>query len=203
MRPIGIARGLTFLLDHADVAAQIHCDRLAPGGYVYFIVAEGQATMAVVLARDFAAAKFYLRQSVATIEALYRIQVPECATEWGGTAAFEVPMACVRDGASWVGEAAGFQDALFGFGIRTAMVSGALAAASIVEGRDYEAAWRQRLYPYAEASRVNRLLYERFPLARRLFWHVAAVVPDGTSLLRQSYRRSRFTRLASWFLREA
>ena len=43
----------------------------------------------------------------------------------------------VRGDTLVVGEAAGFQDAVAGFGFRYAVLSGALAARAIVEGRDY------------------------------------------------------------------
>ena len=196
-QPIGIARGLTFALDHRDVAAQIHSDRMAPGGYVYFLVAQGQATLAIVLSREFSSAQRCLRRAVERVEALYGVRVPPEANEWAGNAAFRIPTTCVRGRTLWVGEAAGFQDALFGFGIRTAMISGALAGLSIAEGLNYERAWRQRLHPFLEASRVNRFVYERMPAARRLFWRVASVAPDGTSVLRHIYRRTWLHRLAS------
>lgn len=50
----------------------------------------------------------------------------------------EDPIAtAVRDGTRFVGEAGGFQDAVAGFGFRYAVITGSLAARSILEGRDY------------------------------------------------------------------
>jgi len=43
----------------------------------------------------------------------------------------------VRDGARYVGEAGGFQDAVAAYGFRYAVITGALSAQSVVEGTDY------------------------------------------------------------------
>ena len=61
-----------------------------------------------------------------------------------------------------VGEAAGLQDLLWGFGIRTALISGKLAARSIVEGLDYPALARQHFRKKLKASLVNRYFWEKF-----------------------------------------
>ncbi len=63
----------------------------------------------------------------------------------------------------YVGEAAGFQDALFGFGMRYAMVSGALAARAWSNGRPetYDGLLRQRFGRLFKAGMVNRDLYGR------------------------------------------
>lgn len=45
----------------------------------------------------------------------------------------------MRRGTRYVGEAGGFQDAVAGFGFRYAVITGALAARSILEGSDYRA----------------------------------------------------------------
>jgi len=62
-----------------------------------------------------------------------------------------------------VGEAAGFQDALWGFGIRMAIVSGHLAARALVSGRprEFDRLWRERLGGLLAASFANRRLYGR------------------------------------------
>jgi flavin-dependent dehydrogenase len=62
-----------------------------------------------------------------------------------------------------VGEAAGFQDALWGFGIRMAIVSGHLAARALVSGRprEFDRLWRERLGGLISASFANRSLYRR------------------------------------------
>jgi flavin-dependent dehydrogenase len=63
-------------------------------------------------------------------------------------------MDCLR-----VGEAAGFQDALWGFGIRIAIDSGVAAARAILENRNYDSLWKEALYPLLETSKVNRMIF--------------------------------------------
>jgi flavin-dependent dehydrogenase len=60
------------------------------------------------------------------------------ARHWGGYGLFSMPKSASRDGSLWIGEAAGFQDILFGFGIRNALVSAKPAAQSIIENRSYD-----------------------------------------------------------------
>ena len=50
---------------------------------------------------------------------------------------------CLRDGTMLAGEAGGFQDAVAGFGFRYSVITGALAAQSILEGSDYRSRLRE------------------------------------------------------------
>ena len=62
-----------------------------------------------------------------------------------------------------VGEAAGLQDPEWGFGMWYAMESGFLAARSLIEGFDYQAAGYDMFESRREAAFFNRLLFERLP----------------------------------------
>lgn len=80
-------------------------------------------------------------------------------TAHGGVANFRLP-ALVRAGSHpLTGEQAGFQDALWGFGMRMAMRSGVLAARSLLGECNYEVEWRTALRPWARSSIVNRAIY--------------------------------------------
>jgi flavin-dependent dehydrogenase len=93
---------------------------------------------------------------------------------------------------SWplpVGEAAGFQDFLWGFGIRHALHSGHLAARALDEGRGYAQLVERSIRPLVRASLVNRMLYDwagdrTYGLLIRRF----AASPDLPDLLRAWYR---------------
>lgn len=58
---------------------------------------------------------------------------------------------------------AGFLYPLFGFGMRTAMLSGAAVGKALAEDRpeDYERFWNRRLRSYHETAATNRWLYTR------------------------------------------
>ena len=196
-RPIGIARGLTFALDYPDLSCTLFSDAVAGNGYVYFLVAGRQATLGTVLVGRFRDAAARLRLAVTAIERLYGIEVPPNAHRWTGFGCFSVPETCCSGQTLLVGEAAGIQDAFLGFGIRTAMLSGALAARSIAEGLDYDELWRRRLLPGMEASRVNRAVFDRMGPAKGLLWAAAKLMPGGDRPLRHCYGRSVIHRLAS------
>ena len=135
-RPMAIARGLNFPTRHRDVGCQVLSNALTPGGYVYFVVAEGRATLGTVLVHRFGDSRARLRSAVQAIERLYGIQVPADAEPWGGYACFTLQRSGHRGGTLYAGEAAGIQDALFGFGIRSSLLSGALAGAALAPPRD-------------------------------------------------------------------
>lgn len=165
-----LAMGTTFPTELADGAYAIVGDDLAPKGYAYMLAAGGQATLASVLFGDFEQIAGYFQK---TVEAFTRLtgQEIDSPNRWAGYGHFSPLETANSNGRLLVGEAAGFQDSLFGFGIRWAMISGALAARSLLEGLDYDQLCNERLGPYLRASRVNRFLYERLGnLAYYLLW---------------------------------
>lgn len=78
---------------------------------------------------------------------------------FGGFADFRLPRTAIQGGHLVVGEQAGFQDALAGFGMRYALRSGLLAARSIIAADDYSSLWRRELLPLLGAGTVNRFLF--------------------------------------------
>lgn len=79
--------------------------------------------------------------------------------DFGTKRSFGVPKtAKTAGGALLVGEAAGFQDELFRFGIRYAIISGFLAAESIIKGLDYDKLWKKRLMgEFKRTAKVRRI----------------------------------------------
>ena len=155
-----VASGILFETDMEDRACGILNDDLAPKGYAYLLVSAGLGTLASVLYERFSEAKTCLERSVAAFQSLYGFEVRRPRT-FGGYGGFGVPDSAVEGGRRYAGEAAGFQDFLFGFGIRHALVSGALAAESLASGADYDALWRREIGPALRASWRNRMLFER------------------------------------------
>ncbi|MDH5505957.1 MAG: NAD(P)/FAD-dependent oxidoreductase [Anaerolineae bacterium] len=171
--PAAIAAGMTFETDREDFACGILHDELAPSGYVYFLIADGQATLATVLFKNFNEVHACMQRSIDAIAKMFGIHAFPNAKRWGGYGGFTIPRSCEKNGALWIGEAAGFQDFLFGFGIRNALISAKLAAESIITGQPFDPLWQARLLPHLKASLVNRVLYDRFGnLAKRSFWRL-------------------------------
>jgi len=111
-------------------------------------------------------------------------------------------VATAGGGGRFVGEAAGFQDYLFGLGLRYALTSGHLAARSILENRDYNELWREALGPKQETSLVNRFLYEaggNFGLS--MFVRQAAHARDFNDYLHNWHRSRWWKGLLARFIR--
>lgn len=185
-----IAKGVLFETDLPDLAAGIVDDRLAPKGYAYLLVHKGQATLATVMFRHYRDERQYFLRTVEAFQRLYPLEM-RAPREFGGYGNFSIRPTERRGQKLYVGEAAGFQDALFGFGMRYAILSGYLTARSIIDGKDYDPLWMREFRPLLRAAMVNRLLYELCGnrgyawMLRRL-----ARVPDVRGWMRRAYRPS-------------
>ena len=122
------------------------------------------------------------------------------ARRFGGSGNFQ-RVASTRSGDHcYVGESAGFQDALFGFGLRYALTSGYLAGRSLTENDDYEHAWPARLTGLNTASVFNRWLYARLgDWGRRTVLDRAVTGRDPRRVLQRLYAPARWkAALAQW-----
>ena len=170
-RPLAVAAGVTFTTDREDYACAILNNALAPSGYVYFLIADGQATLATVLLKSFTKIHKCLDTSIDVIKQLFDTTELSNVKRWTAHGTFSIPQSGERNGTLWVGESAGFQDCFLGFGIRNAMVSAGLAAQSIIQNTSYDELWRTRLLPHLKASVVNRVIYEKLGNpAKRGLW---------------------------------
>jgi len=161
-RPDAIASGYVFDTGRADGAYGVSAERLAPQGYAYLLVCGGRGTVATCLFSDFHNEKTYLERTVAFFREKVGLDMVNPRTFGGFGNVF--PSRTARKGRLlYVGEAAGFQDALFGFGMRYAITSGHLAARACVAGapESYDHAWRTRVGGLLRTGLVNRYLYER------------------------------------------
>jgi flavin-dependent dehydrogenase len=134
--------------------------KLAPGGYSYLFILDGVATFGCAIVADFKQIDSYFDHSLAAARQLHHFDVPPDARTGYSYMNFHLKRAATANGARFVGEAAGFQDYLFGLGIRYALTSGSLAARSILEERDFDDLWKSELQGKQETSLVNRFLYE-------------------------------------------
>jgi SAM-dependent methyltransferase len=98
--------------------------------------------------------------------------------------------------ATLIGEQAGFQDTLAGFGIRYALRSSVLAARSIIEGLDYTALWRRELLPLLKVSVANRFIFNTVgDRGSRFFLAHGLERGDARRVLKRLYGASSWTRL--------
>lgn len=188
-RAPAIAVGYVFETDAADGAYAVVSDQLAPKGYGYLLVHRGRGTLASCIFSNFRREREYLERTLDFFG--YRVGVRmRNQRRFGGYAnAYLLPRAR-KGNVLYAGEAAGFQDALFGFGMRFAMLSGALAASALLDGTPpaYDRLWKGRLRGLLHTGLVNRFLYERLGDAgyARYITHVTHHV-DGRAFLRRHY----------------
>jgi flavin-dependent dehydrogenase len=158
--PDGLAREMTWHSDEAERIDVYFDHNLAPGGYSYLFILDGIATFGCAIVADFKRIDDYFEHSLAAANRLHRFNVPADARTGYSYMNFHLKQRATANGARFVGEAAGFQDYLFGLGIRYALTSGWLAARSILESRDFDELWTEALGAKQETSLVNRFLYE-------------------------------------------
>jgi flavin-dependent dehydrogenase len=199
-----IVVGYLFATSLPDMVLGVLSDRLAPAGYAYLVVCDGRATLASTIFADQSAWQTYLDRTVAFYNERTAGAISlDGAAFFGGSGNVRLPRSArANAGATLIaGEAAGFQDALWGFGLRSAMLSGHLAARALVAGRPaaYDSSWRARLGGQMRTSFVNRFFYARLgDRGYSLFLRRLGAAGDAREWLRGHYAPSIWKDL--WYL---
>ena len=158
--PDGLAKEMTWRTDEPERIDVFFNHKLSPGGYSYVFILDGFATFGCAIVSDFKRIDDYFDHSVAAAQRLHRFEVPAVTRTGYSYMNFHLKHYATNGSSRYVGEAAGFQDYLFGLGIRYALTSGHLAARSILEERSFDELWQSELGAKQETSLVNRFLYE-------------------------------------------
>lgn len=158
--PDGLAREMTWRTSEAERIDVFFDHNVSPGGYSYLFILDGFATFGCAIVADFKRIDDYFEHSFAAARRLHPFADPTETRTGYSYMNFHLKRRATSDGARFVGEAAGFQDYLFGLGLRYALTSGYLAARSILDERDFDELWRSELGTKQETSLVNRFLYE-------------------------------------------
>lgn len=188
-----IAVGYVFETSMRDGSWLALDNRLAPLGYAYLLVHNGRGTVASCMFTGFKRQAIYVERTLAFFKDRVELEMRK-PRPFGGFANFRLPRTAVQGGHPVIGEQAGFQDALAGFGIRYALRSGLLAARSITEGMDYTRLWQRELLPLLRTGTVNRFL---FNLVGETGWRLALRAlsrGDTRRTLRRLYRPSSLSR---------
>jgi len=200
--PDGLAKEMTWHSDAEELIDVYFNHKLAPGGYSYLFILDGVATFGCAIVADFKQIDSYFDHSLAAAQRLHHFDLPADARTGYSYMNFHLKRAATSNGSRFVGEAAGFQDYLFGLGIRYALTSGSLAARSILEQRDYDELWKSALEVKQQTSLVNRFLYEsggNFGLS--MFVRQAAKAKDFHRYLSGWHRRTWWKSLLSPVIR--
>lgn len=194
-----IAAGYVFETDMANGCYAAVSDRLAPAGYSYLLINQGRGTVATCLFERFHDERQYLAATVDFFERHVGLRW-RSARRFGGSGNFQRVQRTVIGQRRYVGEAAGFQDALFGFGLRYALISGHLAGRARGVDETYDRGWRARLQGMNAASICNRWLYHRLgDRGREWVLKRAAAGRDPRQLLQRIYAPARWkSSIAGW-----
>ena len=157
-RPNLLIAGIEFRTSAPDSIEVLTDDRCAPQFYAYRIVEGGRGVIVTAYPADCARGRHLLCGTMERFRQIRAIPM-RVVRPFGYGGALRVPTTAVRNGRLYVGEAAGFQDCLFGFGMRYAMLSGHLAARALAEGEDYDRLWREAFGHQLVVSEKNRCLY--------------------------------------------
>lgn len=156
-----IAKGFTFETSHPNTAIGLVDDDLAPKGYVYLLIDNGLATFSTVIYKDFKNIDSYAENSWIEILRLTKIQDVQNLKSFGGFGNSHLSRKPFPDRYFPVGEAAGYQDYLFGFGIKFALISSYYATEAIIKNESYERMAKKHIDPVHQVSIVNRFLFEK------------------------------------------
>lgn len=183
----GAVKGIVFKTERDNIGVGIINDDYAHKGYSYLFIVNGYACICTAIARDFEKLESCFEKTKRYFVEKYKLKInsPQVV---GGVGSFSLNGPYKKGKALFVGEAAGIQDFLAGFGMRTAITSGYLAAESIVENKDYEKVAKKWFGDYLKAGIANRYLWERAGASNYMgvFDKLAKIV-DPVEFLRSMY----------------
>ena len=155
-----VAKGIVFKADFRDIVVMACNNELAFEGYSYLLVTKGYGCMCtVVFGKLDKVTECFERTKKFFVEKFnLDIQSPRNVS---GVGSFSLKNTFKKGNVLYVGEAAGLQDFLWGFGMRYAVASGYLAAQSIINNEDCEKRAKEYFRNKLKASVVNRYLWEK------------------------------------------
>jgi flavin-dependent dehydrogenase len=154
-----VDKGIVFETDAEDLNVFLINDEVAYKGYSYLLITKGYGCLCTVLFDRFKQLDACFEASLRAFQENFDFEIRD-PRPVAGVGCFSTRN-IFREGKSLnVGEAAGLQDLLWGFGIRSAMQSGYLAAQSIIQGQDYEQEAQKRFSGRQKATLNGRFLWE-------------------------------------------
>ena len=159
-------RGINFSTSAKDQVHLLLGKNFAPKGYAYLIILNGEGTLATAFKKNSSKSKDPFS---ATLDYFKKIGIEmKGVNSFGGKGSFFFPKATFSY-PYLVGEAGGFQDYLFGFGMRFSLLSGLAAAKAINGDKHYVKKTIKELKKKMRLSFINRMLYERLNDKQMLF----------------------------------
>lgn len=191
-----IAKGMVFKTSLHNIFIGFINNKIAPKAYAYLLVNNGKATFATCMFEDFKNEKLYYDRSLRVLNTVIDIDVKEPKEFGGFVNFFNEPIISKDNRILYAGENAGFQDALWGFGIRYAMLSGYYAAQSIIHKLNYSELCKKHLFPKLQTSLANRWLFAHlYNTGYTIMLNKIKTMDDVIPALRKHYNTSLSKRL--------
>ena len=154
-------RGVVFKTDYKNQIHLILGNDIAPLGYGYLIIINGIGTLAVAYKKKNKKTESVLKELLKfSLDNLDMNILDYKAFSSYGSFSFNKEKVD-SSGRLYIGEAGGFQDYLFGFGIQYAIESAVLAAESYKTKKSFNGLWKNKLKSYMRVSYRNRKFFER------------------------------------------
>ncbi|MBW6462282.1 MAG: NAD(P)/FAD-dependent oxidoreductase [DPANN group archaeon] len=160
----GLVRGITFTTKSEDTFHMAHNNKIAKDFYAYLLIRKGHGTIATVLNKKCAKkCDEYLDRTLDYFSDFINMDDIKNGKRFSGFGHFEIKKNLKDDmGALLIGEAGGFQDYLWGFGMRYAIQTANYAAQSFITDENYETIIKKHLNKQMKKSLRNRRIYELF-----------------------------------------
>lgn len=155
-----LALGINFETELENMAAVILNDRIAAKGYAYLLVVNNEATLATVLFKDIENAKGHLDRAISEFKKISDFEIDN-EKKFGGYGNFLIPKSAQENRKLYVGEAAGFQDFLAGYGMKYAFLSGYFAARSVINNENYDKLWKESFLSEMKSTKYNRMILKK------------------------------------------
>ncbi len=156
----GLAKGIIFKTRLKDTAIVLFNDKAAFKGYSYLLATKGYGCMCTVVLNELGRIDDCFEETKKIFFEMTNLDIQN-PKNIGGIGSFSLKNNFKKDNNLFIGEAAGLQDILWGFGMRYAFTSGFLAAQSIINGENYEKKAKELFSGKLKSSLVNRFLWER------------------------------------------
>jgi len=160
-KPTFVVTGIRFGFEHPDRSIVLLDNNLSSRFYAYFIVNDNIGEIACANPVGITDHKIRLDLTVNRFEEILNTKVGNIEETFSSFLSFDFLHHAKVNNQYFVGEAAGFQDCLAGFGMIYAFKSGYYGAKSIIENLDYDELWKKDFLKQMVVSSQNRLLYEK------------------------------------------
>ena len=160
-KPDWVAIGIKFNCEYPDKAVILLSNDLSFRIYSYLIISDNVGEIACVNPVGIKDMEARLALTIEILRQKYSIGITEIKERLSGTVNVHFLNRARINNQYIVGEAAGFQDCLAGFGMTYAFRSGYYAAKSIIGNLDYDVLWKRDFLTQLRVSARNRAIYEK------------------------------------------